>query len=119
MHDEEDQQITVFDDAGAGKTVRCSGEIDLDNAPQLHAAIDTALETAVTCWIDLREVTFMDSSAVHYCCGSPTGSVTLPRRRLADRLATGAPGRTDRRRAPDARRGRTRDGIRRTTGLTW
>lgn len=63
MHDP-DHQITVFFDTADGAVVCCSGELDLGNVGRLREAIDAALEAA-SCWIDLREVTFLDSSAIH------------------------------------------------------
>ena len=51
---------------GRRTVVAVQGEIDLDTAPALVAAIDQALsDGAAELWIDLTETEFMDSSGLH------------------------------------------------------
>ncbi len=57
-------RITVVMD-GDEVCIRCSGEIDLVAAPRLRTAVDVALELGTSCWIDLRNVDFIDSSGIH------------------------------------------------------
>jgi anti-anti-sigma factor len=50
-----------------GEVVRvgASGELDLETAPRLDAALTQVEERARAVTIDLRALTFMDSSAIH------------------------------------------------------
>jgi anti-sigma B factor antagonist len=52
-------------DAGGRRVVAAQGELDLAAAPDLRAAIETALEAgAHRLVVDLGEVTFIDSTAI-------------------------------------------------------
>ena len=58
-----------------------AGEIDMDTADQLHAAVDEALDGgARELWIDLTETTFMDSSGIHVLLETRTRLRALERR---------------------------------------
>jgi anti-sigma B factor antagonist len=51
---------------GHRQVLGVAGEIDIDSATALPAAIDQALDSgALDLWIDLTDVTFMDSAGVH------------------------------------------------------
>jgi anti-anti-sigma factor len=50
---------------GDGVTVvELTGEIDVDTAPRMRAALDAALRTGVPVVIDMDGVTFMDSTGI-------------------------------------------------------
>ncbi len=49
---------------GAGVTLRVAGEIDLLTAPRFAAALAGALEAEGEAVIDVREVSFMDSTGL-------------------------------------------------------
>jgi anti-sigma B factor antagonist len=44
--------------------VELSGEIDVDSAPRMRAALDAALKTGVPIVIDMDGVTLMDSTGI-------------------------------------------------------
>jgi anti-anti-sigma factor len=48
-----------------GVTVRAVGEIDISTVGRLRECLASARQTATTIAVDLRGVTFMDSSGVH------------------------------------------------------
>jgi anti-sigma B factor antagonist len=53
-------------EVGRRVVLAAEGEIDLDSAPALPAAVDAALSRgARDVWVDLSDVTFLDSSGVH------------------------------------------------------
>lgn len=49
----------------AAAWVRIAGEVDLTTAPQLETALTNALHGTRVVVVDLREVTFMDSTGLH------------------------------------------------------
>ena len=53
-------------------TLRVSGELDLHTAASLRdAALEALRQHGTTMWLDLRELSFMDSTVSRYC--SPPG----------------------------------------------
>jgi len=71
--------VTALDREGSTATLRVEGEVDLMTAPSLAKALAEA-ESAGPLTLDLREVTFMDSTGLR---------VLLEAR---ERLSPGAPG---------------------------
>jgi anti-sigma B factor antagonist len=49
----------------AGAWIRLCGELDIATAPQFEQAVQDSLSSALLVIIDLRELTFMDSTGVH------------------------------------------------------
>lgn len=49
----------------AAAWIRLGGELDLASAPQFTQALEQALEGAQLVIVDLRDLTFMDSSGIH------------------------------------------------------
>jgi anti-anti-sigma factor len=47
------------------KSIRLAGELDMSNASQLREAIDVAVAHGGTILVDLRELTFMDSTGIN------------------------------------------------------
>jgi anti-sigma B factor antagonist len=53
-------------DVGRRVVLAVAGEVDIDSAGAIPAAVDDALDSgAHDVWVDLTDVTFMDSSGVH------------------------------------------------------
>ena len=53
-------------DVGRRAVLAIGGEVDLATAPELHSAIDAALDSGASeLWLDLGATTFMDSSGLH------------------------------------------------------
>lgn len=66
---------------GRRMVLAAAGEIDLGSAPVLPAAVAEALELgAQDLWIDLTDVTFIDSSGVHALLDARTRVLALGRR---------------------------------------
>jgi anti-sigma B factor antagonist len=61
---------------GRRAVLSVAGEVDIHNADDLRAAIETAATRVFEIWVDLSETTFMDSSGVH--------AMAQARGRLAD-----------------------------------
>jgi anti-sigma B factor antagonist len=61
---------------GHRAVLSAAGEVDINTADDLRAAIDTAATRAFEIWVDLSETTFMDSTGVH--------AMAQARTRLAD-----------------------------------
>jgi len=60
-----------------------AGEVDIDTAPAVAAAIDEALAAGATeVWIDLTGTTFLDSSGVHVLYDGHRRALALNRRLL-------------------------------------
>ena len=51
-------------DEGGGRVVAVSGEIDLDSSPELWARLQEVLQGASRVAVDLRDVSYIDSSGV-------------------------------------------------------
>jgi len=70
-------------DIGRRAILAVGGEVDLATAPDLHSALDAALDSGATeLWLDLSATTFMDSSGLHVIFQSQARAEAL-RRRLA------------------------------------
>jgi anti-sigma B factor antagonist len=70
-------------DVGRRTVLAVGGEVDLATSPDLHSAIDAALDSGASeLWLDLGATTFMDSSGLHVLFQSQTRAQTL-RRSLA------------------------------------
>ena len=50
---------------GRRSVLSVDGEVDIGNAADLQAAIESAGTRAFEIWVDLSETTFMDSSGLH------------------------------------------------------
>lgn len=48
-----------------GKSIRLAGELDMSNASQLREVLDVAVAHGGTILVDLRELTFMDSTGIN------------------------------------------------------
>ncbi|WP_282202117.1 STAS domain-containing protein [Kitasatospora fiedleri] len=65
MIDDEAFTVTVYD-SDAGPVLACAGELDLDTAPQLTAALEHALAARpAALHIDLNDVDFISSSGLN------------------------------------------------------
>ncbi|MER8188181.1 STAS domain-containing protein [Kitasatospora sp. NPDC094015] len=67
-HQHEDGFAAVLRDSLAGPVIECSGELDLDQVPVLHAALHRALAVRPAppmLLVDLAGLTFMDSSGLN------------------------------------------------------
>src|SRR3954466_15397167 len=66
---------------GRRSVLAVGGEIDIDTAPALAAAVERELAAGATeLWVDLTATTFMDSSGVHVLFGGHHRAVGLTRR---------------------------------------
>jgi anti-anti-sigma factor len=55
---------------GRRAVLAVAGEVDIQTASDLRAAIDAAGTRAFEIWVDLSDTTFMDSSGVHALAGA-------------------------------------------------
>ena len=61
----DDLSISITETAAGGVALAVSGELDLSTASQLRSAVDDAVARGGTVQIDLREVSFIDSTGLH------------------------------------------------------
>jgi len=60
------EQLTIIEHhVGRRAVVAVAGEVDMQTAPDLRTAIETASSRALEIWVDLTDTTFMDSSGLH------------------------------------------------------
>ena len=60
--------------------IRLRGELDLTGAPELEQCLDRALGSARLVVVDLRQLTFMDSSAIHLIVNAHNRALRTGRR---------------------------------------
>jgi anti-anti-sigma factor len=58
-------EIEIHADLREGAVLRLAGEFDIQAATELRAALEALVETEPDPVVDLRDVTFMDSTAIH------------------------------------------------------
>ena len=76
-------QFTIVEQhVGRRAVLAVAGEVDMDTAPELQAAIEAAGIRAFEIWVDLTETTFMDSSGLH-ALNAARAQLVLANRRLA------------------------------------
>jgi anti-sigma B factor antagonist len=60
------EQLTIIEHhVGRRAVVAVAGEVDMQTAPDLRTAIETASSRALEIWVDVSDTTFMDSSGLH------------------------------------------------------
>jgi anti-sigma B factor antagonist len=60
------EQLTIIEHhVGRRAVVAVAGEVDMQTAPDLQTAIETASSRALEIWVDVSDTTFMDSSGLH------------------------------------------------------